>query len=244
MRHRRKQQIKTWAILAGSVIGAAWSSGQAMGQGVPSAYPIDPTAMPSAPLAPPAQGCSCGDRHGVSRHHHHRTVCKRKLQEKVVGFPEEFHIWPLGSSMRAQGQTMVDNGVAARMVFNQYDFVDGSAELKLRGRDKLAEMSRIVSTNFEPIIVERTPKTPGLDDARRLALIRQLAAGPFPVPPERVVVGPRISNGMMGNEATIVDNNRYGQVSSGTAQSAGTSTGAGAVRSGFDSSGLSGSAGR
>ena len=164
------------------------------------AGPFDspPTAVP------PAGTCTCGDRHGLSRWRWHRTQCKRHLQEHFLGYAEEFNEWPLGEALYAHARTQVANGAAARMVFYHYDFVDGTSQLNLRGRDKLAAVAATLPTTFFPVVVERTPTEPGLDQSRRSALLTQLAQGPFPVPAERVVIGPRIANGMTGFEAILI----------------------------------------
>ena len=58
------------------------------------------------------------------------------------------------------------------LVFYHYDFVDGTSQLNARGQDKLAKLGMYLPTTFAPIVVERTPKEPGLDESRRLALVK------------------------------------------------------------------------
>jgi hypothetical protein len=202
----------------------------AVAEAVVSANPVDspPTAVP------PAGTCTCGNRHGLSRWRWHRSQCKRQLQEHVLGYPEEFNEWPLGESVYAQARTQAANGSAARMIFYHYDFEEGTSQLNLRGRDKLAGIAATLPTTFFPVVVERTPAAPGLDASRRSMLLTQLAHGAFPVPPERVVIGPRIPNGMTGVESMLIYGRQLSNLSSG-----GT---AGAGAAGFDGSGLSGSA--
>jgi len=43
----------------------------------------------------------------------------------------------------------VANGNAARMVFYHYDFVEGTAQLNVRGRDKLVKVS-VAPRNVSP----------------------------------------------------------------------------------------------
>ena len=151
----------------------------AVTEGVLPAGPLDspPTAVP------PAGTCTCGNRHGLSRWRWHRTQCKQYLQEHFLGYAEEFNEWPLGESAYAHARTQVANGLAARMVFYHYDFVDGTSQLNLRGCDKLAAVAATLPTTFFPVVVERTPTEPGLDQSRRLTLLTQLAQGPSPCPP-------------------------------------------------------------
>jgi hypothetical protein len=155
--------------------------------------------------------------------------CKHHLQECFLGFPEEFEAPPLGASVAAHYKTHVANGEAARMVLYHYDFVDGSELLNLRGRDKVAEIAGLLGHNFFPIVIERTPTCPQLAEARRVMLLNELAQCSFPIPPERVVIGPPIANGLRGVEAEVVYQNLIGQTQIGGSPTAGV---AGAVGTG------------
>jgi len=87
------------------------------------------------------------------------------------------------------------------MVFYHYDFVDGTSQLNYRGRDKLAAVAATLPNSFLPVVVERTPREPGLDQSRKDVLLAELGRGSFPVPSERVLIGPPIAYGMTGYEA-------------------------------------------
>ena len=50
------------------------------------------------------------------------------------------------------------NGNAARMVFYHYDFVEGTAQLNVRGRDKLVKVAQLLPATFLPVVIERTPR--------------------------------------------------------------------------------------
>ena len=208
-------------------------------------FPAGPVDSPP-PAVPPAGTCTCGNRHGLSRWRWHRTQCKRHLQEHFLGYAEEFNEWPLGEALYAHGRAQVANGLAARMVFYHYDFVDGTDQLNVRGRDKLAAVAATLPTTFFPVVVERSPVTPGLDQSktavldqqRRTTLLTQLAHNTFPVPAERVVIGPSIAYGMTGFEAVnVIYPRQLSNLASGGSLGA-----AGAGAAGFDAGGLSGSA--
>jgi hypothetical protein len=159
------------------------------------------------------------------------------LQECAIGYPEEFNELPLGKRVFEHATTQIANATAARMVLYDYDFLEGSSRLNLSGQDKLDEIAAKLPTNFFPIIIERTPKTPGLAQARQAAVLAALASGPFPVPRERVVVGRPIANGLSGQEAILVNFNQLGLTAAG-----GGFGGAPVGGAGLDAAGLSGSA--
>ncbi len=215
----------------------------AVTEGVSPAGPFDspPTDVP--PAVPPAGTCTCGDRHGLSRWRWHRTQCKRHLQEHLLGYAEEFNEWPLGEALYAHGRAQAANGLAARMVFYHCDFVNGTSQLNVRGRDKLATVAASLPTTFFPVVVERTPTTPGLDQSRKSTLLTELAQCKFPVPAERVVIGPSIAYGMAGYEAYFaIYPRQLSNLSSGGAIGSGAAGGFVGGGQGFDAGGLSGSA--
>jgi hypothetical protein len=193
--------------------------------GAPFAEPVAGPALYPEPVRPGLFGWR-------RKHAEH----KRHMQEKVLGYPEEFNEWPLGRSLYAMGRTEVANGAAARLILNHYDFVGQTTELNQRGRDKLAAIAARLPATFDPVIVERTPWAPQLGEMRRSAIVGQLAQGSFAVPPERVVVGPAIAVGLRGVEAQVVNANRFYQF-------AGSNGGGSVAGSGLDAAGISGGLG-
>jgi hypothetical protein len=246
-------------IAAGMLVATATGGTLASGQSL-AAPPTPQAAVPAAPQiglemvvpgaagapagVPGAPSCTCGDRHGFSRWRWHRTQCKRLLQEHFLGYSEEFNEWPLGYAVYAHARTQLNNAQVGNLVFYHYDFVDGTSQLNGRGQDKLAKLGMYLPTTFAPIVVERTPKEVGLDESRRLALVNVLGRGTFPVPGERIVIGPSIANDISGIEALPIFANQLRSIASGGAISGGVTGIGGFVGggSGFDASGLSGSA--
>jgi hypothetical protein len=157
--------------------------------------------------------------------------CKYALQKCMFGFPEEFEARPLGESVYRHYDTHVANGEAARMVLYQYDFVPGGEGLNYRGLDRVAQIQALLPRNAFPVVIERTPDCPPLAEARRVAVLNALGHGPFPIPPERVLVGPPIALGLQGVEAEVIYRNQinvirsYGVLPGG----AGTTQGIGAA---------------
>ena len=169
----------------------------------------------------------------------HRAHCKRCLEEKLLGFREEFNEWPLGAALYANCRAEVANGEAAKMTFYHYDFVDGTSNLNLRGADKMQEIRAMLPTNFAPVVVERTPDRPKLAEARRAMLVAKLSRDDFPVPAQRVVIGKPVPIGRTGGEAAIISLNQVGAVLSGTGFR--TASGGGGP-SGFSGGNMSGAA--
>jgi hypothetical protein len=170
-----------------------------------------PMAVPPALAGPdvPPPGTIPG---GPCYHHHPHFFCRkvnsacwRHLQARFLGYPEEYIPQPLGRSLYAGNTNQVANGTAARMVLYDYDFVPGTGQLSQRGRDQVAKMSGLLATTPMPLVVERTPATPGLAEARRYAVLAELASGPYPVGSERVVIGTSQATGLRGVEAVIID---------------------------------------
>ena len=109
--------------------------------------------------------------------------------------------------MYEHGKIMVANAAAARLVLYQYDFVDGTSELNTRGMDQLAKFTAQLANSPFPLIVERTTLDPSLADRRRYAVLARLAAGPYPMPSDRVLVGIPSATGMSGIDAQIIGAN-------------------------------------
>jgi hypothetical protein len=162
-------------------------------------------------------------------------------QECSLGYREEFVPRPLGQSIYAHFQIQVARGQAARMVLYRYDFVGNTAELNLHGRDQLAKIEGLLTSNPAPILIERTPDTPWLAEGRRLAVLRDLTANGLLVSPDRVVIGLPPAIGLGGVEAELIYQNLLNQTQTGgirggqTGTTSGTTT-PGAGRTGTTSS--------
>ena len=79
---------------------------------------------------------------------------------------------------------------------------------------QLSRIAYMLPRNFFPVIVEAAP-TPELAGRRRDEVVRLLAAGNFPVPPERVVVSRPIPAGISGDQAEIIYGSNLGTVQNG-----------------------------
>jgi hypothetical protein len=101
-------------------------------------------------------------------------------------------------------QTQVANGVAARMTLYDFDFERGGTRLNYRGRDRLRQIAALLPHNEFPVVLERLPFAPDLAEARRLAVLNELAEM---APPDRVVVGPPLAVPLRGVEASAIYDN-------------------------------------
>jgi hypothetical protein len=99
-------------------------------------------------------------------------------------------------------------------VLYQYDFLPGSDKLKPRGKAQLAKFANWISAHPMLMFIEPSAGTPRLDEARRAAVMRELAESPCPIPAELVVVGYGPSRGLEGIEALAIDRNRVSQTAS------------------------------
>ena len=219
--------------------------------GIPAPILTDSPIAPEAGAHPafgheaagpvPVEDGGPGHRHGLLarwKDHHRRT--KLHLQESALGFPVEFHEPSLGHFVYAHGRTQVANADAAQMVLYDYDFIPGTDQLSVRGHDRLARIASQMPATFFPLVIEWTPRLPGLDLLRRQSVLASLAAGPFPVPAERVVIGPAMARDLSGTDAELINQNLMIQtMTNGTLGGVGGGAIGGTSGQGFGSSGPS-----
>ncbi len=232
---------------------------------------LAPTAAPEAFLPPPAAAhrpdahlvpepgyrpsVTMTELPGPYKNKHNKCICGSKsLLKKVLRkkcrvhpdvpptfVPNPYEEPPLGSQVFAIMNTQVRNNDATRQVLNHYDFVDDSDQLNYAGKRKLMRIAQGAQTNFAPIVVESTPRQPGLDHQRRERLTQEIVALGLPIPAERVIVGQSHQQGLRGPDAIILYSGTTTVLGQG-AQGAMGSFGASAV-GGMTSAGLTPSAG-
>ncbi|HVW38063.1 MAG TPA: hypothetical protein VHB99_12185 [Pirellulales bacterium] len=192
----------------------------------------------STPIEPDCRAADC--RHKRSRPiaqwwERHKAHCR----DKLWGYPEEFVPAQLGAAVADNISRQVARAQEARMVVYQYDFLPMSYELKPRARMALAKYGEWASHGAGPIFIEPTLGHPDLDEARRLAVWRELQCGPFAIPPEMIAVGCSEILGVRGGEALLIDKNLMMQTSArGTAMGGGG--GGGLLGSGGVGGGMAG----
>jgi hypothetical protein len=172
---------------------------------LPSSDALHPQGIPASPEAasPPMTTSLPSDGSSAQLRSNFRDRWHYCMQSHLWGFPSQFQRPPLGYFVYQHGQTEVANGAATFMTLYHYDFVDGSDILNVHGRDQLAKIALLLPQTFFPIVIERTPEAPFLAESRRVAILNELAQGKFPVPPQRVVIGPSLGDDLRGVEAQV-----------------------------------------
>src|SRR5207248_4592895 len=61
---------------------------------------------------------------------------------------------PLGYFVDLHFRTQVENAIAARMTLYEYDFLCGTEQLNLRGKDRLFQIALLMGHNTHPIVIE------------------------------------------------------------------------------------------
>ncbi len=113
---------------------------------------------------------------------------------------------PFGLSVDAHFAGHVAAGTAAQMAFYDFDFLPGSDRLNYRGVDQVYRVARLMGVSPAPVVVERTPRDPGLAERRRLAVLAALGAVEPSASPSRVVVADPVAYPLRGSEALLIYN--------------------------------------
>jgi hypothetical protein len=163
----------------------------------------------------PADGCNC-QRKGLAKRLFGRK-CKlhSQIDPSAANINNPFEEIPLGLQLTETMKVQVRNFEDTRQIFYHYDFVDGKPELNFAGRSKLYQVSQNAMSSFAPIIVEATPRQPGLDQTRRLNIIQSLANNAIPIPGERVIVNGPQARGTVGPDALILYNKSLDSLNNG-----------------------------
>ena len=151
-----------------------------------------------------ANGCICPENYKKKRLF--RRKCRVHPKVDLSSLPNPFQEMPLGLQLNETMSTQVRNYENTRQIFYHYDFIDNSAELNHAGKAKLARISQNAFANFAPIVVESTPRQPGVDHARRLQLVQVISNNGIPIPAERIIVAGAVNRGITGPDAIILYN--------------------------------------
>ncbi len=241
---------RNWKLTGGLLLAAATLKFPCQAQELPPPAPPAPSVYDSAPLAgsglstprtldngpityvTDGEGYECPPydagpiRRWKMRH-------KAKAQDKMCGYPEEFHRPPLGAALKGQLEAQKLNGRVARLALYEYDFVPGTDELKPRGRAQLAKIGQWIPTTPGNVMIEPSIDGPDLDEARRTRVWQALAGGPFALSMENIRIGRPVSGGLDYGTATAIGATRLQQsLSRGVSSSGGAGGAAGGAGAG------------
>jgi hypothetical protein len=167
-------------------------------------HPVPPTPVHHAPMTT----CASPPCPGADRHWPYAAARVRggieHLQDTCLGYLEEFEEPPLGATMGRHFQIQVNNALAARMTLYDYDFLCGQDRLNVRGKSRVREMGLLMARSPFPLVIAHVPGAPALAEARRLAVLNELALAHLPVPPERIIIAPPIAHPLSGVEADLL----------------------------------------
>lgn len=160
-------------------------------------------AQPPVPIPPsgPAPAAPGGAHPKTNREIRHQF-----WRDTFIGRPADFIEPPLGTYMRGHFSLMRAKADPHRFTLYRSDFLDGTAHLSPTGAARFNLMAARLSGWLGPIVVEWSPEEPGLADARRAAVVAALQGAGLPVVPERVVVGPSIYPGGLGEDGANYHN--------------------------------------
>lgn len=170
-------------------------------------------------------GCICA--RNANRRRLFQRKCKVHPNVDAAAINNPFEEIPLGLQMTETMKVQVRNFEDTRQIFYHYDFIDGTPQLNFAGKSKLARVSQQALGNFMPVIIEATPRQPGLDQTRRLNIVQTLANNAIPIPPERVIVNGPQARGTVGPDALILYNRALSDLNQGVGGMAGSSGGGG-----------------
>jgi hypothetical protein len=181
MRNRRSHVARGWwaIVLAGLI---------------PAEVAAQPPQTPT-PTGPPAV---CQRRGRLHRFFHHTA---HTLEDQFIGYPDAFVEPPLGYYVNTQLALQVAKADPHRFTLYRSDFLPGTNRFSPIGASRFNLMVPRLAGSAGPIIVEWTPDQPTLGQARRQAVLATLERVGWPIPDERVVIGPSPYPGAMGVEA-------------------------------------------
>jgi hypothetical protein len=150
-----------------------------------------PEEVPGPPQAYQQQGL-------LHRWFHHSAAA---LQDKFIGYPQNFVEPPLGYYVKEQMTLQVAKADPHRFTIYRTDFLPGTDRFSPVGAYRFNLMYSRLGGWLGPVILEWTPDEPGLAEARRQTVLATLQKAGRPIVPERVVIGPSPYPGGMGVEA-------------------------------------------
>jgi hypothetical protein len=123
------------------------------------------------------------------------------LHDQFIGYPDQFIEPPLGFFLYESAHVMKAKADPHRFFLYRSDFLRGSDQLSPNGAARFNQMAHRLPGWLGPLVIEWTPDQPGLDRARRSAVLATLQKSGAAVVPERVVIAPSPYPGTLGDDA-------------------------------------------
>ena len=186
--HNKRIRFSGWscaAMVTGLVAGGVLAKAQP---------PDDPPGPPQA-----------YERKGLLHRWLHHSAAT--LQDKWIGYPENFIEPPLGYYVTEQMTMQVAKADPHRFTLYRSDFLPGTDRFSPTGASRFNLMYSRLPGWLGPVSIEWTPDEPGLAESRRQVVLATLQMAGRPILPERVVIGPSPYPGAMGTEAVNNFNN-------------------------------------
>ena len=157
-----RQRLQDCRTAPAAARGAAGSAPAVADRGGP-ARPGRPPTVLGSPRPPTLVDPAALARHPPKHVAHKRESFHwRRLQGRLLGYPEDFRAPPLGAALYDHGRTMVANGEAARLSLFQYDFVQGRMRAESPGPGSAREARGEAGRRPVSLIIEPTPDDPAL----------------------------------------------------------------------------------
>ena len=122
------------------------------------------------PTAPPV----CNRRGRLHRMFHHTA---HTVQDKLIGYPENFAEPPLGHYINEQFAVQVAKADPHRFTLYHSDFLPGTSLFSPIGASRYNIMATRMPGWLGPITIEWTPEQPELAESRRQAIVETLLEG-------------------------------------------------------------------
>jgi hypothetical protein len=155
-------------------------------------------ALAQPPADPPVTPPVCNRRGPVHRMFHRSA---HVLQDKMIGYPENFVEPPFGYYVNEQLAVQVGKADPHRFTLYRSDFLPGTSLFSPVGASRYNIMAVRMPGWVGPITIEWTPEQPELARSRRQAIADRLRQAGQPLLADRVVVGPSPYPGAIGVEA-------------------------------------------
>jgi hypothetical protein len=197
-------QVGGWGAMAGRLAWRLGASAATAALMAAAAWAQAPAPVPVAgpvpvPASGPAPMLESHRRPGPIRRALHHVGFT--LHDQFIGYPDQFIEPPVGFYLNETLHVMKAKADPHRFFLYRSDFLAGTDRLSPTGATRFNQMAGRLPGWLGPLLIEWTPDQPGLDRARRSAVLAALQQAGVPVGAERVAVAPSPYPGTLGADA-------------------------------------------